>query len=752
MITDDFLESLRQDFLLEAEDYLAQMQEVLLRLEAGLPESESPEDVEVIYRTTHSLKGAARSVNLPLIEQLCISLEDIWKQLRSRTLRLNKGMFDVFNQAVDLLQHLVDDVRQGTAQFGPYQVESMRKMVEGLRQQKPTPLSLLNNDLELMAGPTDQAAEATVNPDFSDTKALTETLETAQASHNAPTEIIGKIPRKTAGETIRVPVARLEQLMSEMEELLALHNSIDYFERLTESIAAEAKSVQRKLDELQPQLQLDVVNSLNAHLGNLSRQLARFGHTELQHKTSVLQQLQHLLMFPMAEVFDVLPRMVRDIAQSRSKQVSLIVDGAETGVDRRIIEGIKDPIIHLVRNCIDHGIETPEIRKAAGKPVSGTLKVAANINGEGKLQLIISDDGAGIDTFRLREKAVAMNLMSSEKAHAMDEAEAIKLIFVSGLSTSTNVSDISGHGLGMSIVAEKIQALTGTIDVESDSGKGTTFIITLPRVLSLFRGILVREYDYNLLIPIQAVVKAMRLHRTEIGQMGAMPVVGFRNDNIPLVHLGDILKLPDKPALRGSHDRYNIIVVQSGNRTLALQVGQVIGEESGVVRPFEPGMGQSDFFAGALLLSSGQLAFVLRTDIFVEQTMTPAPGLSKGSARQLLVVEDSLTVRNLLRHMLETAGYLVTTANDGLEALKKLESESFDAVISDIEMPRMNGFELTKKIRMQQRWKFLPVVLVTSLESEDDKRKGMESGASAYVTKRDFEKGNLLQILGNLLV
>lgn len=751
MTADDFLESLRQDFLYEAGEYLEQMQEVLLRLEEALPSEQQDAEVEIIYRTTHSLKGAARSVNLPLIEQLCISLEEVWKNIRNKTLRINPDMFDVFNDAVDLLRQLLDDMRVGSNMVGPYEVEALRKKVEALHQPKTPGLSLLNEETNF-AAPVPELTE--FQPEAVSITEIAPDLAGAAPSQGAvpapPPDKASKSARKALGETIRVPVAKLEYLLSEVEELMALHNRLKYFERQSEDIATAFKNLQQQLASREGAP--DEVRAIFLQINLLARQLAQYGHEGLQHKTSLLLQLQQLLMFPMAEVFDVLPRMVRDIAQSKQKKVNLVIEGSETGVDRRIIEGIKDPLIHLVRNSIDHGIEAPELRIAAGKPAYGQLKVTACINGEGKLQLIIADDGAGIKTQKLREKAVAMNLLSADQASAMDETEALKLIFASGLTTSTQVSDISGHGLGMSIVAEKIESLSGNIDLDSVSGKGTTITITLPRVLTLFRGILVREHNYNLLIPIQVVVKAMRLHRSKVRQLGALPVIDFMHDSIPLIRLSQILNLPHKHTLSDKSDYFNLLIIRSGTRTVALQLGTVVGEESGVVRPFEPAMGQSEYFAGALILSSGQIAFVLRTDVLTDREASPAALPESASPKHLLVVEDSLTIRNLLRNMLETAGYRVTTANDGQDACQKLEKDSFDAVVSDMEMPRMNGFELTKKIRSHERWKFLPIVLVTSLESDDDKRKGMEAGASAYVTKRDFEKGSLLQILDNLLV
>ncbi|MBK9290489.1 MAG: response regulator [Bacteroidetes bacterium] len=750
MMADDFLESLRQDFLLEASDYLAEMQQVLLRLEESLPDGQKADDIEVVYRTTHSLKGAARSVNLPLIEQLCISLEDVWKKLRNGELSLQAGMFDVFYQSIDLLHHLLDDVRQGSSQAGPYRVEEMRKRVDALLQGRTGRPSLLHDDFLAKSEPEKIENFSVTQPDNVKADEVAQ-VTGAKAQKTLPDEEVSpRLPGKRTSDTIRVPVVRIEQLLAETEELLALHNSVEYFERLVEQVMVRAKLTNNPSQPDKSGFQ-EQERELISQLNSLARQLAQYKHTSLQHKTSLLHELQHMLMFPMSEVFELMPRMVRDIARSKQKQVNLSISGGETGVDRRIIEGIKDPLIHLVRNCIDHGIELPETRISAGKPAQGSLAIQAGINSEGKLQLTISDDGAGISTQRLKEKALSMGLISPEQAAAMNESEAQRLIFSSGLSTSTQVNDISGHGLGMSIVAEKIESLSGTIELVSETGKGTTFIITLPRVLSMFRGILVREQAYNLLIPTQVVAKAMRIKPSQVRQLATLAVVDVDRTAVPLIRLAQVLKLPEKAGRSKKDESLNILVVRSGNRTVALEVEQVLGEERGVVRPFQNGMGNSEFFAGVFILSGGQIAFVMRTDVLVEHKATITSVAKETQQRKLLVVEDSLTIRNLLRNMLETAGYLVTTASDGLEAFQKLEKAQFDAVVTDIEMPRMNGFELTRKIRGQAKWKFLPIVLVTSLDSEDDKRKGMDSGASAYVTKRDFEKGNLLQILSNLL-
>ncbi len=751
MTSEDFLESLRQDFLLEAGEYLDQMQEVLLHMEETLQPDREPAEVELIYRITHSLKGAARSVNLPLIEQLCMSLEEVWKKIRNGSLGVKPEMFEVFNSSVDLLRQLLDEVRNGNYLTGPYQVEALRKRVEALLTTRPGIPSLLHEELsftEQPVNPPAQHAEATAESelitDEVQTKAWAEAAEISQPVKS------GKMIGKGGGDMVRVPEAKLEYLLSEVEELIALHKSLDDFERQLELMNANLRSLQRQF--AQHKEYSEEIRAFELLNNELARRMSRYTHEGYQHKSALLHHLQQLLMFPMSEVFDVLPRMVRDIAKSKKKQVNLAVEGDDTRVDRRIIEGIKDPLIHLMRNAVDHGIEAPEQRLAFGKPAAGQLKISARINGEGKLQIVIADDGRGLHTQRLKERAVSMKLISQEQANLMDESEVHKLIFVSGLSTTTQTSDISGHGLGMSIVLEKIEALSGSILVKSESGNGTTFSITLPRVLSLFRGILVREYEYYILVPIPIVHKAMRMKGSQIRQLGAMPVIDYMNETVPVIRLSQLLNLPHKTASAERNQHYNMLIIRSGTRTVVLQLGEVVGEVSGVVRPFEHGMGQSDYFAGAVILTSGQIAFVLRSDVISDVGTKAAVVNEPERVRHLLVVEDSLTIRNLLRNILETAGYQVTTANDGLDAVKKLEKGSFDAVVSDIEMPRMNGFELTRKIRNYEQWKFMPIVLVTSLESEDDKRKGMEAGASAYVTKRDFEKGNLLQILDHLLV
>ncbi len=744
----DFFESLKYDFIAEAEEYLKIMQSELLRLENLKNYSNLYDELEEIYRTTHSLKGAARSVNLPLIEQLCISLEELWKNARNGTLILDAKVFDVANEAVDVLHRLLEDVKNNSSLISAFEIDQMRLKIEKLSQPSNKFTGLLNSL-------TSDPLQRTLKNQY-DTK----NIENDEYEHkeiekdDSIVTNLGSIPKKEIKEStrefIRIPFEKIKNLLIEVEEIISFDNNLNYLQNEINECLEEAWKFIKNSDTKNA-TEKNYFSEFLKKLDAINRNLLQLKHSFSLQTKSVIEHAQDIIMFPIANIFDILPRMVRDISHAKGKNVRLKLNDNGVEVDKRIVEGLKEPLIHIVRNCIDHGIEYPEVRMANGKIPEGTISISAVINSEGKLQLEIEDDGAGIDLEKVKQKSIKKNFITIDQIEKLSQQDIVQLIFKSGLSTSDEVNEISGHGLGMTIVANQVEKLGGSIAVFTEQNKGTTFKIILPRILSFFKGILIKEGEMLLIIPIQFVSRVMLYPSSKIRYISSTPIIDYNEMKLPLVNLSSVLHKKDEIFQYRTHKNIQIIILQNNNKCLALQVQQIIGQEVGIVRSLDGFLTNHPLFSGALMLGTGKLSFVLKIDPFFNLTIQTESNRTFSVKKNILVVDDSLTVRNILRNYLEASGYEVTIAQNGIEALKKLNEIPIDAVITDIDMPSMNGLELTKKIRQEKKWEYLPVVIISSLDSEVDRIKGLKSGANAYISKGNFEKGELLNILNSLI-
>jgi two-component system chemotaxis sensor kinase CheA len=463
---------------------------------------------------------------------------------------------------------------------------------------------------------------------------------------------------------------------------------------------------------------------------------------------------------------EVLPRLVRDLARDQGKEVELVVSGAELEIDKRILEELKDPLIHLVRNCVDHGIDKPEQRAAAGKPRRGTVTLSFGATVGRRLEVLVADDGAGIDAEQVRAAAMRSGVLSPEQAAKLDPVATRALIFRSGITTSRIITDISGRGLGLAIVREKVERLNGTVAVESVAGRGTSFRLLLPLTLATFRGVLVREGEQLFVLPSVNVERATRALPEEIQTVENRETIRLDGQVLSLVRLRDVLGMSvraAKPERGGAGDGVPgtpvpCVVLASGDARIAFRVDAVLDELQVLVKGLGRQLSRVRNIAGATILGTGQVVPVLNAADLMKSAVrapaavgAPAPEQAAAKTGSILVAEDSITSRTLIKNILETAGYRVTTAVDGADGLMQLRAGDFDLVVSDVDMPRLSGFELTERIRADKKLADLPVVLVTALESREDRERGIEAGANAYIVKSSFDQSNLLEVVRRLL-
>ncbi|MGH8863600.1 MAG: hybrid sensor histidine kinase/response regulator, partial [Burkholderiales bacterium] len=471
----------------------------------------------------------------------------------------------------------------------------------------------------------------------------------------------------------------------------------------------------------------------------------------------LLEDMKKVLMLPISSALEMFPKMVRDLSRDKGKDVKLVVAGGEIEIDRRILEEVRDPLVHLIRNCIDHGVETPEVRQGANKPPQGTVTLAMTQRNGNKIEILVSDDGAGIDLSKVREAARKLGLVAPEDAN---RPALLPLVFQSGVSTAPIITDLSGRGLGLAIVREKVEKLGGIVSVETDPGRGTSFHIVLPLTLATFRGVHVRVNDQQFVLPSTHVEQGVRLKREVIKTVENRETIPWKGEAVALVRLADVLELPRMRAEGAANDIVQAIILGSASQRIAFGVDEILSEQEVLVKPLGKQLSRVRNIAGATVLGTGKAVPILNVADLLRSAVkiAAAPMAIRGDKQEvvvetksILVVEDSITSRALLQSILESAGYKVVTAVDGIDGLTRLKTEHLDLVVSDVEMPRMNGFDLTVKIRADKALAQLPVILVTALESREHRELGVDAGANAYIVKSSFDQSDLLETVRRLV-
>ncbi len=570
-------------------------------------------------------------------------------------------------------------------------------------------------------------------------------------------------------DNVRVSTAKLESIMLQAEELIAIKLAAAQRSAALGDIRAHLEVWKRELyqarisgdpHKLQEFIEWNstLVDGLVADVRMLSKSADDERRAVGPMVDELLDSMKRVLMLPVSSLLSSFPKMVRDLARTNDKEVEFVITGAEIEIDKRIIENLKDPLVHILRNSVDHGIEPPDVRQRSGKPSRGRISIAVRQLENNKIELCVSDDGAGIDTELLRAVAQREGVRTQKQLDEMNGGELLRLAFASGISTSQEVSTVSGRGLGLAIVEQKVRQLGGSVVVETNSGAGTVFRIHVPATLATARGILAQVSDWLFVVPVVGVDRVIRVHRDEIRMVENRETVQLEGHTVPLFHMNEVLELPLKPQ-RNLSAHLQALVVGSGDNRVAFAVDLIIDEQEVLVKTLGPQLVRVRNVAGVTVIGSGKVVPILNVvDLIDSASARPTRGrrtsvdTGDGLAKKsVLIAEDSITSRMLLKNVLEAAGYYVRPTVDGLDALNALAEEDFDLVVSDIEMPRMDGIELTKKIRADQRLARIPVVLVTALESQQDRERGLDAGANAYLTKSSFNQGTLLKTARSLL-
>lgn len=794
---DEFKKRLLATFRDEAEEHLSGIVDLLLELEKTGAASD-PALIERIYRSTHSLKGAARAVSQKEIESVCQNLENVFSRMKKGTYTPDADAFDVFHDAVKVIQTLMTGEKRSDRSLADI-VGAIRsisgKDVAGNVPSGSGPPQYPISASKMMQPRTGDLPGDGKNQDASSRiDTISSSSEAFRQEHSrleAPPLIKIGISGRGVPEsgTVRIAAHKLDRLivgsddllttrlfithrMRELEEMMARFTLWRWNQAtissdihlIRESSFASGKTnlpsdlilpLQRIVEFLD--YDREFVTYLQHDLGVHIRATER-DRSALEASTSEISDLIHdAVLLPVSSILPTFSGLVREYSRNTGKQVELLTEGEEIEVDRRILDALKDPLMHLIYNSIDHGIEYPDIRAARNKSLRGQVRIKAFALSGGKVGIEICDDGAGIDGKIIRKAAVQTGLITAKEEARLTDAEAIWLIFRSGLSTSSIITEISGRGLGLAIVEDTVTRLGGYVTISSEIGKGTCITMRVPVRLVTFRGVVVRSGSQVYVFPMQQVQQVLRARTDIIHYHGNRRVIRYHDEMISVLHLSDILGLPHTGPAFGEDGQVSLVIIAYGAGQVACLVDEVIRVQEIVVRPLGGLLRRVKRIAGAAILGDGTLALVLDPPELIQESLKPGgPQSSVASAdkaaSRILVVEDSVTSRTFLQILLERNGYQVKTANDGMQAFAMLKEHEFDMVVSDVDMPRMNGFVLTEKIRADNRLQTLPVVLVTSLDSAEDQRHGIAVGADAYIVKSSFEKSQLLAVIRDLMI
>ena len=762
----EFLKDLMETFLQETEEHIRVLSAAVVELEAAGEGGAVQGPVEILFREAHSLKGAAGAVGLPTIVSMCQAVESVLAKLKRRNMQATPAVIDAISEFVDCLQASLLTNNGGSEQRAAALVEQLAGLDQTSRERVPDePIKTMLPGLSGGNGglkPSVREFDPPGRPEPVVTERVREQTQPASAMST-------EVPAPTT-DTVRVSTGKLESLMLQAEEFISvklatsqrstalrdINSRLDIWKR--EWYQARISGDHEKIEEFL-EWNSAFMEGVVADIRTLSKNTEEETRTIGPMVDELVDGMKRVLMLPVASLLSSFPKMVRDLARSRGKQAELTITGADIEIDKRVIENLKDPLTHILRNAVDHGTEAPETRQSLGKPVRGRILVAVTQLENNKIQMCVSDDGGGIDVGQLREAAVRDGLRTQGQLEATDDAEALRLVFASGLSTSAVVSQVSGRGLGMAIVEEKVDYLGGSVTVETQLGKGTLFRITVPATLATTRGILAQVSDWPFVMPVVSVDRVVRVRRGDIRLVENRETIQLEGHTLPLVYLHEVLDLPLKPQ-RNASDYLQAVVAGSGDDRVAFAVDRIIGEQEVLVKTLGPQLVRVRNIAGGTIIGSGKVVPIMNTADLLQSAAASAKqgrrsdsaGANGSEARKaVLVVEDSITSRMLLKNVLEAAGYYVKPTVDGVDALSALREEDFDLVISDIEMPRMDGFELTSKIRNDTRLSRLPVMLVTGMETQEQKERGIDVGANAYLTKSSFTQGTLLETARGLL-
>lgn len=767
---DEFGEIL-QDFLVESFELIEQLDQDLVELETN---PEDPELLNRIFRVAHTVKGASSFLNFDILTHLTHHMENILNMARHGDLKITPKIMDVVLESIDLMKSLLVTIRDTGEDKGidvdecvnrldiaaggegvtapvteeePEPVEVQTSVETAEEEEEPDYASMSDQEVEdeiarlLMerqmadkakreakkkaqpesAGRGKSGLEATIEKEPSAPKPSTKPAvkKKSPADTKTPPPAAAKRPPAVVEQTIRVDVKRLDHLMNLIGELVLGKNRLI---KINDDVE-ERYEGEEFLEEL-----------------NQVVSIVSLVTTDLQ--IAVMKTR----MLPIGKVFNKFPRMIRDLSRDLGKRIELEISGEETELDKSIVEEIGDPLVHIIRNSCDHGIESSEDRAMLGKPETGVIGLKAYHEGN-HIVVQITDDGKGLDTDILKSIALEKGVIGEKDADSMSDKEAFGLIFKPGFSTAANVTNVSGRGVGMDVVKTNIEKLNGIIDIDSEMGEGTSIKLKIPLTLAIIQALLVGVQEEYYAIPLASVLETVRISTEEIYTVENRSVMRLREEVLSLVHIGDIFEV--ERVFDDSEYAY-VVVLGLAESKIGLIVDSLVGQEEIVIKSLGEYLKGIEGIAGATIRGDGGVTLIVDVAALMQMAKSIKSSIGEGSDNKsiikektkasdytVMIVDDSRTDRLIMQKSLAPLGVTLIEAGDGQEALNTLKQGeyNFDAMLIDIEMPRMDGYSLASEIKKYNKYKNLPLIAVTSRTGKSDRMRGVESGMVEYITK-----------------
>ena len=761
-------EELRDIFKTASVEHIQKIEHGLMHLE------KHPQDrakLDEVMREAHTLKGDARMLGVEDVSTLVHQIEEFLGAFKRGESVLTSELCDRLYQGIDAIRQLSHEAVTGEA--ADVNLFSVLAQLMGAETEADHEEPLAETEFDLFDDDLfpDEPAAAPPEP----SEAIAESVAEAPPNESATAQV-----NDYQIDTIRVEPQKLDALLRQAGELSVTKLRIAHWSAeiaeiisLWEEWNREAFINRSALDRLEKQIDSAHLQQVQKFSHRAERRLERLGElvnrlrnaatddtAQLEKLTNDLETgIQSLRLLPLSTIFNLFPRMVRDLAKQQGKEINLVIEGGDTKADKRVLEEMKDPLMHILRNAIDHGIETPQERDRSGKPRTATLRLRGYQLGS-RISIEVSDDGRGLDVESIKQTALRRGVCSSEQLSAMTPEQIQSLIFAPGFSTRTSVSEISGRGVGLDVVRANVERLKGAIEVESSPGQGCRFSLKLNTTLATTHVLVVEVNRTAYAIPIEFVQTMMLLSRQEIFALEGRQTITLNEQPVSVVWLADLLELPvnvpsSPQAADATAKALPCMILQVGSERLGLLVDAFTDEQDVVLKPQSKLLKRVRNVFGATILGTGEVCMILNPQDMIKSVRGHASATTQivetKTKTSILLVEDSIIIRTQLKRLLEGAGYQVTVAVDGLDGFNKLKMGTFDAVVSDVEMPNLSGLELTAKVRQYSEYSELPIILVTTLASDEDKRRGAEAGANAYLTKGSFEQKLLIDTLQRLV-
>jgi len=739
-------------FRMEVENQAQVLTAGLLALER---DHAAADQLEACMRAAHSLKGAASIVGLTVGVGVAHAMEDCFVAAQHGRITLRQKHIDLLLRGVDLLGRIATTPEADVGQWADQKKAEVDAFLAALARVLAGKDDVGSPHDDVPPAPALAAPQAPQPAEAYPTAAAAAGRETADRVLRMTAEHVNRL-LGLAGESL-VESRWLKPFATALLQLSRLHyDAGKTLDSLREALSGQAldEPAQTALANAQRRV-LECRQFLSQRLVELEM----FDRRSVNLSQRLYDEALACRMRPFADGVQGLPRLVRDLAYALGKQVKLELIGEATQVDRDILAKLDAPLGHLLRNAIDHGIEAPDERRAAGKPAEGVVSLEAR-HSAGALYIIVSDDGCGIALDKLRQAVVERHLTNAETAHTLSEAELLDFLFLPGFTMKDTVTEISGRGVGLDVVQDMLKQVRGTVHVSSQPGRGTRFQLQLPVTLSVVRTLLVDIGGEPYAFPLAYIVCTLKLPQENIELLEGRQHGNFDGRHIGLVTAHQVLET-SQPTLVG--DKLPVIVVGDHSNTYGLVVDRFLGERELVVQPLDPRLGKiKDITAGALMEDGSPVLIVDIEDVIrsvdklvsagrLSMVQRGAVGGDEQRRKRVLVVDDSLTVRELERKLLGNRGYDVEVAVDGMDGWNAVRTGHFNLVVTDIDMPRMDGIELVTLIKKDPNMKSLPVIIVSYKDREEDRQRGLEAGADYYVTKGSFHDETLLQAVVDLI-